>query len=369
MKSEILDMIITMRGMPCITIIIPVDRNGGEKVIERFKKDVRRVHGLFNSADIDANVRESIEQELDNIKLPPPASYQKGVGVYITKAGSFVVPFPFDVDSRVVVRDQFQMSELAYLQQYFVTHYVLSLNSHGVWLYRSKDGKLSEVSDGYFPLHYLAEYHFQSAPQITDGATTVEEDKTKITAIRVQSVMREADTHLRQYLTDKAVRIVLAGTQKRVHMFTSMTAFSDNVLGKVNGNFNENDIKQLEEAEWHVYLKLRKSALAASCQNILSREKAHIAGGLIPAWRAVVAGKAQALLLEQGYHHKAFTKTNRGELYLQSPSRPYEEIDDAVDELARLVRSQHRDLILVERDQLKDMGHVAVILKDQLNVS
>jgi hypothetical protein len=26
-------------------------------------------------------------------------------------------------------------------------------------------------------------------------------------------------------------------------------------------------------------------------------------------------------------------------------------------------------LILVERDQLKDMGHVAVILQDQLNVS
>jgi hypothetical protein len=227
--------------------------------------------------------------------------------------------------------------------------------------------KLAEIKDGNFPLLCGDDYEYEP-PSIgtsfgSNSLKAFEKDKTAISAIRVKAVLKDADDHLAQYLSRDDTKLILAGTQKVVSAFLGLTRFSKHIIGKVQGSFTEKNVPALENLAWLTLVRNRKTEDEQYVHELIEKSNKNLAEGIQAAWNTAQEGKGLLLAVEKDFRCQAYQKPNDYKLLLQPPRKPYTIIPDAVDDLIETVSKKGGKIMFLENDQLKKLGHLALVLR------
>lgn len=365
MKTTEIDKLINNVEESCVSIIIHTDRVDKTKNYESLKKAIQKAKALLKVQRFTIGVKSELGTKIDQLIPQIPVGLSDGLGIYISLTQSAIATFPFPVEQKVKVGKTFEARDLLYLKQYGLLYYVLSLSKKGVHLFKGELNELEEIKDEKFPLSYRDDFEYERASIADSSASSLkgfEKEKGEISEIRLKAVFREADVLIAPRLGDGR-QLLLAGTQKKISLFNAVTDHEKHIIGKISGSFNKNNFIKLKESAWQAYVRFRKNEFVRLIQNLDENDNKHIAEGIEEAWTAADEGKGLMLFVERDYHHRAYRKDAQNNPHFQPPKKPYTVIPDAVDNLIKMVESKNGKVLLTENDQLKDHGHLALVLR------
>lgn len=365
MKNELLDTLLKSNEPACVSIIIPTDRVNTKKNIELLKKSIKEAKALLMARKLPDDVTNETITRIDMSIIRMPETVSEGLGFYISQHQFAVVTFPFEVRHKVIVGGSFALRDLLYLKQYSVPYFVVNLSKKGVQLFKGVLDDLEEIKDEKFPMLYEDQFEYQPAALANSSSNSLksyEKEKNQITEIRLRSVFRDADAHVRKLLSE-GTKVFLAGTQKMISLYTSVTELGDRITGKVAGSYDGNNLSKLRENSWLAYCRVSKSQIAKRIIDLQEKRGGHLAEGVQEAWTSAANGKGLRLMVEKDLHHLAYRKEGQDTIQLQPPQKPYTIIPDIVDELIDTVQSHGGEVLFTENGQLKEFHHLALVLR------
>lgn len=365
MKSDKINDLISNMQPPCISVIVASDPANEKSNYELLRKSIRQAKELLNAQvigeDIKAHMSLMLESAITDIHEKPG----NGLGIFLSATTHLIITFPFDVKHKVIVGDMFEMRDLRYLKQYSDPYFVLNLSKKGVHLCKGVLDELEEIQDGKFPLLYEDQFQYERAA-IADSSSSrlksFEKDKREISELRLKAVFREADAMIKDYITGEK-KVLLAGSQRMTSLYRSITNHEDHIVGKISGSFNKNNFDKLTDSAWQAFMRFKNNEIATLVKDLDGSNSKYLAEGLPEAWSAANDGNGLMLLVEKDLHHRAYRKDNSDTLDLDPPKKPYTVLPNAVDDLIRTVESKNGRVLLTDNDQLRNHGHLALVLR------
>ncbi|MFZ6014666.1 MAG: hypothetical protein ACOYXT_30275 [Bacteroidota bacterium] len=365
MKNEEIDRLIQHSQSPSISVIIPLDATDKKTNYETLKKSLQKAKALLKNRAIEEGVKNKINIKLDTVLTYIPERFSNGLGVFISPTQSAIIPLPFKVKLKVAVNDCFETRDLLYLKQYSSPYFVLNLSKKGVHLYYGTMDEFMEVKDGKFPLPYADQFEYERASIANSSSSALksfERDKNEISEIRLKATFSEADVFVKHHLSND-VKLLLAGTQKMIALFNSVTTLKSQIAGIISGSYSESNFNKLCESTWRTIIRVRNREIARQIEEMKEKRNGHLAEGVQEAWTAATEGKGLLLMVEKDLHHRAYRKETGNKLHLHPPKKPYGIIPDAVDDLIKIVRKKKGKVVLTDNDQLKAFDHLALQLR------
>lgn len=365
MTTYNVDDLLRNQNQPCISIIMPTDRINKKKNYEVLKKSIQKAKSLLKSKSLPEDTTRELYDRIETIGTHIPEELYEGIGFYFSLDQHAIVTFPFEVKPHVAVDNSFCRRDLLFLKQFSTPYYVLNLSKKGVHLLKGVLNKLTEVKNEKFPFLYEDQFEYAPAAMTSSSSSSLksyEKEKSQITEIRLRSVFREADASLKPLLMQET-KLLLAGTQKMISLFMSVMTIGNHLAGKVAGSYNETNIVMLRDKAWSAYYRINKIDIDKQIKSLREKRNGHLAEGIEDAWAASDEGKGLILLLEKDFHHRGYRKEGQHSLQLQPPKKPYNIIQDAVEELIESIRSRNGKLLLTDNGQLKEFNHVALVLR------
>lgn len=365
MKTTEIDVLIQNTHGPCLSIIYSTDPVNRKKNYEVLKKSVQKARALLKTSTADLQSKQVLTTRLASIITEIPDDHARGIGIFVSPAQSAVITFPFAVKLTVTIGDTFELRNLLYLKQYTTPYWILNLSKKGVHVYKAVMNELEEIKDEQFPIPYEDQFEYQHAALANNSSNSLkgfEKEKNEISALRLKAIFRVAEERIRNYLTDDS-KLLLAGTQRVISLFTAGTDLTKHLAGKITGSYNSTNIDHLSQRAWDIYVEQRKEELAEQIKNLEEKQNGNVAEGLKLAWTAAMEGRGLMLMVEKDLHHRAYRKEETAKLHLQPPAKPYTVIPDAVENLIEVMRAKNGKVVFTDNNQLKEFDHVALLLR------
>jgi hypothetical protein len=175
------------------------------------------------------------------------------------------------------------------------------------------------------------------------------------------SFFRDVDRALRVAVEDRAMPLVVAGTERDLAYFDEVTTHGAWIVGRIKGNYESaspTEVARLALPSLDAYLASQR---AASIRELAEAVPGRTAVGVKAAWSAARDGRARALLVEDDFVYPA--REVDGILEPAGDGSAPGVIDDAIDELVEMVLDNGGDVLIVEPGELGRQGPVAVLLR------
>jgi len=365
MILEHVDEIINTIAPVCVTVILPLDGRDHRKDMKRLVKRTKDVKVHLQSNPMNSEMKKLVEKFLDNAVTTTPGPTDQALGIYVSDSNAYCIPLPLSVKPRMVVRDRFSVRELLYLKQYQEAYCVLQVSKYVVRLYCGNADILTEVLNDHFPMHIENRY-YNHLPYTRYPADRVVLNpggiNDRIEPMHVRSLFREADANLRKFMTGNTMKLIVAGKQAYLQLFRDVTTLAVNIIGELRGHYHHGDSARLSALAWNLYMRDRASELGSTVNELLTNTSAKIVSGLSNVWSRAMEGTKHTLVVEKSFHHKAYRKPGIASLFLDTPTKPYDVVDDAADSVVEMVRSREGQVIIGEDGSLGEYGHIALSL-------
>ena len=358
------------KGKICVSIIVPTHRLSPE----------RRVDKLGVERAID-NARQFLQFRYTEPQIKPllralDELYQEidfthnsdGLGLYVSPNIKFSVQFPFPVEEKVMVEDNFELRDLLYKVNYANPYFVLLLTEKRVRLFEGIWGEINEIKDKNFPKEYKEEYIYNPPSQSTSYAgyshvKGFEKDKSELEAIRFKDFFRHTDKLLNDYLVNNTP-LILLGIEKEMAWFENITVHKKHIIDKIAGSYNHSNQRQLADMAWPVMRSHLNNERARLIQEFTEKIGEHLAiSGIQEVWQAAKEGKAFKLLVEKDFRSPGFVDKDAYRLYLRPPQKPHKVLADAVDDVIEMVLEKNGHVFFTDNGMLKDYQRIALITR------
>jgi hypothetical protein len=357
----------------CVSIILPTHRLMPDRFQDKlvFKKIVSEVKNLLiekskeSQKDI-SNVIENLEKQYEQIDFNHSLD---GLGIFVSSTISKSIRFPFSVVEKISISDKFYVRDLLYYNQTMFDYYVLSLQENEVRLFEGLGSKLNEVHNTDFPLEYIIEYEYSDASRITSNGSTVfkqfEKDKTEIQEIRMKDFFKKADKKLVNY-EYFGRPILLAGDKRLITDYLQLTKNLNNVIGKIQGNFNVDILQDFSVKAWGEVQRSFRTAhnnLLSTLPDLVGSEM--IAVGISDVWRTAAEGKGLELIVEKDLIKPAYFSSDKYLMKLnqQANDESYKRINDLVETIIETVLSKNGRVVFVENGSMGNFDGIALKLR------
>lgn len=358
------------KGKICVSIIVPTHRQSPDRRVDKLEVE-RAIDNAkkFLEFRYAASKIKPLIQSLDELYKGIDFTHNMdGLGLYVSANTSLVVQFPFMVEEKVMVGDNFELRDLQYKVNYGKPYFILQLTENFVRLFRGEWDELEEMSDGNFPKEYKEEYTYSRPVPSTTYAgdshvKTVEKDKSLLLEIRFKNFFREIDELLNKYLIEN-IPIVLLGVKKELAWFENITTHKKQVIKKIPGNYNLSNKKQLADIVWPaVRLHMNNERELLLKEFIEKIGEHHAISGVQEIWKAAYEGKAFKLLVEKDFRKPGFVTKDTYRLYLRPPKKVHNIIADAVDDIIEMVLEKNGQVYFTDNGMLKDYQRIALITR------
>ena len=197
-----------IRNEPCVSIIVPVHKESKKEK----EQDSIVVNNAINSAIGTLTGRygeKKVEYLLSKLKrLSNGIQNVKdalGLGIFLSKDVSKVVSFPFEVQEKVFVGEEFETRDLVYSTKCLFEYYFLMLSKKTTRLYRGFGDLVSEVVDENYPRTFEDEYEYGKAYLASSESYSLkgEGEKTVIDERRMRANFKNIDYLLFLILKEK----------------------------------------------------------------------------------------------------------------------------------------------------------------------
>jgi hypothetical protein len=352
--------LLAVHNTPALSITLPTNKRDKSRNREALKRAVRQANMLIDNSECSMEEKKKLKSNLAALMPQTPHAISEGFGIYVSPEISQMVLFPFSVKAKTVLADSFEGRDLVYLKDFVTPYLVLVLSRKSVRLFHGGINILHEIEDEYFPVALGDDYEYEK-PSIGSSAEhslkSFEKDKGILTNIRITSMLRKADIHLDSYLKER-IYIILAGTTRIISAFRKITTHSAGISGEVHGSYSARNLHSLAVKSWECLKRSKLDEHAKLIQSLKEKNDGHLAKGVQESWEAVEEGKGFILAVEKDFHCHGFLVGSQ--VLLNRPKKPYEDIDDVIEELINRAARKNVRVMLMENNSLRDYDHVAL---------
>ena len=354
---------------PCVSVIIPSHKIAPDKAVDKLevKKMLNKAKKLVFDSYGSKNGGEEITNKLFNLAENIDYLHNDfGLGFFVSPNISRLVKFPFHVNEKVIVGNNFQIRDMIYLAETMMNYYVLSINEKEIKFYEGNGENLKLVNDKDFPMHFVDDYEYTHASLGSSygySLKSTEKDKSIVREQRLSAYYKIADGKISKYLINQTP-LILAGSSKDLGYFKKVSANYKCVVGKVNGNYiyeNNQKIGQLTFEKIKEYLKTEQDKLIKRLEDAIGKKLAVF--GIVNVWKASKEGKGLILLVEKDYEISGFVTEDDSDIFLHPPKKSHQIIEDAVDDVMETVLEKNGKVIIVENGKLSKFEGIALLLR------
>ena len=375
MKSEKLlgEELLTMqkeKGKICVSIIVPTHRLSPERRVDKLEVEraLDNARQFLQFRYTEPQIKPLL-QALDELYKEIDFTHNSdGLGLYVSPNIKFSVQFPFPVEEKVMVGDNFELRDLLYKVNYANPYFVLLLTEKRVRLFEGIWGEINEIKDKNFPKEYKEEYIYNPPSQSTSYAgyshvKGFEKDKSELEAIRFKDFFRHTDKLLNDYLVNNTP-LILLGVEKELAWFENISVHKKNIIGKITGSYNYSNPTQLADMAWPVMRSHLDNERVQLIKEFTEKIGEHLGiSGIQEVWQAAKEGKAFKLLVEKDFRSPGFVDKDAYRLYLRPPQTPHKVLADAVDDIIEMVLEKNGQVFFTDNGMLKDYQRVALITR------
>jgi hypothetical protein len=358
------------KGNICVSVIVPTHRLSPERRTDKLEveravdKATQLLYYKYPEQEIKPLLR-SLDELTSEIDFNHPA---EGIGLFVSHNIHLSVQFPFPVEEKVMVEDNFEMRDLLYKEFFIKPYFVLMLTEKGARLFEGLWKDLEEIRDKNFPKDYEDEFIYNSPSQGSSAGgyahvKSFEKDKSILEEIRFKAFFKEIDKVIEDYLVDN-ISLVVLGPEKLLALFKKVSVHKKRIIGIKEGSYGHQNLKQLTDITWPLMINYREQEQ----KNLVNEFEEKIGerlgiSGIEDIWSAAKEGKAFKLLVEKDYRCPGFLTENEYHLYLRPPERSHRVLADAVDELIETVLEKNGQVIFMDNGKLKDYSRIALITR------
>ncbi|HEY0678694.1 MAG TPA: hypothetical protein VGD17_10435 [Chitinophagaceae bacterium] len=368
--EEDLELLQQQNGSTCISIIVPVHRLSPERRTDRlevkrtFEKARLQIAHKFTPEEAAPflNTLDELYNGIDFNHNP------EGLGFYVSGNTQLVVPFPFPVQEKVIVGDNFLLRDLIYKHCYAQPYYVLFVTEKINRLFEGKWERLTELKDDHFPMEYIDEYAYSSPERSSSYAghahvKMFERDKSDMQKIRITAFFRKMDKILNKYITNDTP-LILVGVDSKLTLFYDVSRHTKNIIAKIGGNHNYDNPKQLSLLAWDtmkIHFENEAEFALKEFEDKIGKQRG--VSGIEHVWTATQEGRGLKLLVEKDFSVPAYVAADKTHLYLNAPRMPHKGIPDAVDEIIQAVLEKKGSVYFFDNGGLDNYRHIALITR------
>jgi hypothetical protein len=368
-SEEVQDLSQPQHG-PCLSMIIPTHREGVEH-----KRDQLALRQLTEKARLllleQYGKSESLPilQQLEDILLQVDFTHNEdGLGIFISPSLQRIIRFPFEVETKLMAGDNFEIRDVLYKSRLAQLYYVLVLTEKTARLLEGHLTDLKEVRDQHFPEHLVDDYLYEKPARSTSYTgyaqeKSTEKDKSTLEEIRLKSYLREVDQGLRPYLFP-TTPLIVTGAKEILSAFRQITDHTDNLKGTVVGSFGKTPLTEIALLAWNQMLRYTAEqhlALLKEFEEQFGQGKA--TSGLHAIWNAVQEGRGRKLLVEKDYRTPGFIAHDSDALFRHAPNVPHRTLPDVIDDIIEKMLEKQGEVVMVENGLLEDYDHMALITR------
>jgi hypothetical protein len=230
-------------------------------------------------------------------------------------------------------------------------YYVISVSEHSNALFEVFRDVVIDIRNGGFPVEVPPR-----EPSTSDF--TVREEQ-------LREALQAVDQRFGHCYRHDPLKLVLVGEKEIRDIFTSLTAYRNEIVGYVDGNFSTTSPYDLGKIVWPV---VREAISGVQDEAMRDLEAASIARrtvcGLPAVGRKALAGVKATLLVEDDYHMRgSFQKTNLS-LEISQDVNVLEEIDDAVDLVIEKVLKSGGNVVFTPNGTLHKHERIVLLVRE-----
>jgi hypothetical protein len=358
------------KGKICISIIVPthrlsherrVDKPEVEKALENARQFLRFKYG---ESEIKPLMR-ALDELYKNIDFNHNSD---GLGLYVSPNIKLLVQFPFPVQEKVMVGDNFELRDLIYKINYSKPYLVLLLTEKEVRLFEGTWEELNEIKDRNFPKKYEEEFIYNPPSRGTPytghaHVRNFEKDKSALEEIRFKDFFRDTDDLLNDYLVND-MPLILLGTEKELGWFRNISVHKKQIIGEITGSYNHSHPTELANIVWPLMQSHLDNETVELIKEFIEKIGEHRGiSGIQEVWQAALEGKGLKLLVEKDFRKPGFVAKDAFRLFLRPPQNSHKILADAVEDIIEMVLEKNGQVFFTENDALKDYQRIALITR------
>lgn len=349
-----------IRGYPCLTIILPTHRTTPDNRQDpvRLKNLVGeaadRLLSEFNKREVEALLKrlEDLTSTMDF------SSSLDGLAIFVNQDFARAFRLPFTVKERVVIDETFATRHLTKALNRSLRYWALVLSEKPTRLYEGTNDALGEVLENGFPM--VHEGPGGEAP--LPGGFGIR--KSAYRDEYLQKFFRKVDAALKTVLAQDDLPLILIGVERHLAFFNNVTIHRGAVIGTLTGSHDKTSPYELHKLVAPILDKTIKDKRREAMEQLDKAVGAKKSASTISdVWLPAHEGRAELLLVEEGFHYPArLHADDKTLLPADDPSAPGV-IDDAVDEIIEEVLNKQGKVVFVETGKLSEHGRIALILR------
>lgn len=367
---EDLKKLVAEKGKTCISINFPLqdfsaDRKADKLSVEEAIKKVK--------AQLTEQKNEQVDTLIDKLnKLYNEIEWSRnheGIGLYASENAGYGTTFPFTVAQKIIVDNQFDLTNLLYKIQYTFPYYVLHLDEKRARFFTGNLKELQEITNADFPLEYKEDYEYMPPSRSTSYAGSshekgFEKDKPTLDKMRVDAYLLKTDELLDQYIKNNE-ELILSGVKRSTTAFMNRSNHDKNIIGVINGNYEWFNNHELSTITWSAIENyLNELSLEEISQFEEKIGEGLFEEGIINVWEAVNDGRGMTLLLEKDYAITGYLpNATPYRLLLKAPEEPHFVMHNACNNLLQMALEKDCNIMLVENGLLRKHQKAALITR------
>ena len=256
LRGEDLLMLQKAKGNICISVIVPTHRTSPDRRVDKpeVEEAIDKAKQLLQIKYPEKDIKPLLQSLDDQLEAIDFVHNTEGIGLYISPGVKVIVHFPFPVEEKIMVDNNFEIRDLLYKLNYDQPYYVLMLTEKEAKLFEGSWNNLSEIKGDHWPWKYEDEYVYSKPARSSSFAghahvKIFEKDKTELEHIRFTNFFREIDKKLNDCLMNNTPLIILA-PERENSLFEKISMHRKNIIHKIHGSYGYENLKSISDIVW-----------------------------------------------------------------------------------------------------------------------
>ncbi len=358
LASQLKELIEAVHYRPAISLIMPFEPKMKDKpeLVKRLKfaydQIKREVHQNYND-ELAELVLGKLRRLVENINY---STYKKTIAIFVSPVFEKVLYLDIPVEEKIIVDESFEIRDLVLAKKEDKQFLLISVTAKTTKTYLVDHGQFTVIKID------VAEYAETVKYDLPERVANFS-DPSQQKQYNLKKFLFYSDRGLQSLLKSYPLPVLVMGSQKVLGYFKSLTRNAKNIVGYIPGNYSElapAELAKIIEPAILDWKKIRMKLIFQKMEDAAGAGK--LASGIKEVWKQVNSSRGRLLIVERNFRISAEQGPDKSEiLELKKPYNDYSYIRDAVDDMIEKMFEMGGDVEFVEKDILKDFGHIALI--------
>jgi len=373
LHGEELLQLLQEKGKLCVSIILPTHRVSADRKIDKFQMEkaldmVRQALKVKYNEEEYGPLLKKLEVLSDTVDYNHNL---EGLGLYVSEDVEMMVRFPFHVEEKIMVGDNFEIRDLLQYTQITKPYLALTVSEKQIRLFSGNGTPPKEIRGEDFPMEYTETYLYNtpsrgSSQPFNSQMRSFEHDKSHMNELRHKAFFRASDDLLKQYMIQDTPLIIM-GAEKVLSWYEQETPFQQHIVGRILGNYEHASLAEIGELITEVLQKELKHKIACLIDEF--REKigeGRGVAGIQEVWSVAGEGRGWKLIVEKDYKVPGFVRDDNPNFLLLKPvAESHKTLADAVDDIMEEILRKGGEVYIAENGELTEFDKMILITRFQ----